>query len=214
MIKILTFKLITIIFLVVNYISLSQRYNYWKRRFLGFAFVMRNKNCFRHIGDGCYISSDIVLRNPNDISIGSLSEISRNVTLTTWRSNDSKKGPLIHIGDNVSIGEGAHITASNLIKINDDVLLGKYVTITDNSHGYSDATDNFLAPSERDIVSVGQVVLEERVWIGDKVTILPGVRIGEGTVIGSNSVVTKDIPKHSVAVGNPAKVIKKLTNKN
>lgn len=208
--KKLVFKLITILFLVLNYISLSHRYKYWIQRFLGFAFVIRNRSCFSRIGEGCFISSDIILHNPHDISIGDFSEISRNVSLTTWRGETSNNGPLIEIGNNVSIGEGAHITASNLIQLKDDVLLGKYVTITDNSHGHSDATDNLVAPLKREVVSAGEVILEERVWIGDKVTILPGVRIGEGAIIGSNSVVTKDIPKHSVAVGIPATVIKKI----
>lgn len=204
------FKLITILFLVLNYISLSYRYKYWTQRFLGFAFVIRNRSRFFRMGKGCFISSDVILHNPHDISIGDFSEISRNASLTTWRGKNSNSGPLIEIGNNVSIGEGAHITASNLIQLKDDVLLGKYVTITDNGHGHSDASDNLVAPLKREIVSSGEVILEERVWIGDKVTILPGVRIGEGAIIGANSVVTKDIPKHSVAVGIPAAVIKKI----
>jgi acetyltransferase-like isoleucine patch superfamily enzyme len=65
-------------------------------------------------------------------------------------------------------------------------------------------------PSERDLYSKGSVTIEDNVWIGDKVTILPNVRIGEGSVIGANSVVTKDIPPFCVAAGNPAKIIRKL----
>ena len=54
----------------------------------------------------------------------------------------------------------------------------------------------------------------KNVWIGDKVTILPGVSIGEGTIVGANSVVTKSLPAYSVCVGNPARIIKKNANKN
>ncbi|HGO5294084.1 TPA: DapH/DapD/GlmU-related protein [Photobacterium damselae subsp. damselae] len=203
-------KLITMLFFIIKFFSLSYRYKYWMYRFTGFAFVIRNRQYFSHIGKNCFISSDIVLHNPHNISIGDFSEISKNSSLTTWGREHNNEIPLIDIRNNVSIGEGAHITACNFIQLNDNVLLGKYVTITDNSHGYSDRTDNFLPPLKREVVSSGIVIIESRVWIGDKVTILPGVRIGEGAIIGSNSVVTKDIPKYSVAVGIPAAVIKQI----
>lgn len=58
--------------------------------------------------------------------------------------------------------------------------------------------------------SKGDVSIGKNVWIGEKATILPGVTIGEGSIIGANSVVTKNIPPYSIACGIPAKVIKKL----
>jgi acetyltransferase-like isoleucine patch superfamily enzyme len=67
-----------------------------------------------------------------------------------------------------------------------------------------------MIPTERKVISKGAVIIGENVWIGDKVTILPGVEIGNGVVIGANSVVTKDIPSYCVVGGNPAKVIKQL----
>lgn len=211
--KKLVLKLVTVLFLVINFISLSYRYRYWVRRFLGFAFIIRNRSSFFNIGEECFIASDVTLHNPQDISIGNHSEINRYTSLTTWRGDSRKTGPLIEIGNNVSIGEGAHITASNFIHLANDVLLGKYVTITDNSHGYSNSTDNLTPPMKRDVVSKGEVIIEERVWIGDKVTILPGVRVGAGSIIGSNSVVTKNIPKNSIAVGVPAAVVKNMKHK-
>ena len=60
----------------------------------------------------------------------------------------------------------------------------------------------------------GAVFIGKNVWIGDKVTILPGVSIGEGTIVGANSVVTKSLPAYSVCAGNPARIIKKMANKN
>ena len=60
--------------------------------------------------------------------------------------------------------------------------------------------------------TAGPVIIEDGVWIGDKVTILPNVRIGKNAVIGANSVVTKDIPENCVAGGIPAKIIKTITN--
>ena len=64
--------------------------------------------------------------------------------------------------------------------------------------------------ANRDLHIKGPVLIEDSVWIGDNVVVLSGVTIGKGSVIGANSVVTKDIPPYSMAVGCPAKVIKKL----
>lgn len=101
-----------------------------------------------------------------------------------------------------------HITCANKIIIGDCTLLGKYVTITDNSHGDSVKGQLDIAPIRRPLYSKGPVIIGERVWIGDKVTILPNVQIGNGTIIGSNSVVTKDIPDNCITVGSPAKIVK------
>jgi virginiamycin A acetyltransferase len=60
----------------------------------------------------------------------------------------------------------------------------------------------------RETVILKEVVIEDDVWLGYNVTVLPGVTIGQGSVIGAGSVVTSDIPPYTVAVGNPAKVIK------
>lgn len=59
-------------------------------------------------------------------------------------------------------------------------------------------------------MSKGPVIIGQNVWVGDKATILPGVTIGDGAVIGANSVVTKDVPPYSIVGGNPAKVLKQL----
>lgn len=92
-----------------------------------------------------------------------------------------------------------------MIIIGDDVLTGKWVTITDNSHGETDMDSLREAPNNRIIVIKGPVIIQNKVWIGDKATILPGVTIGEGAVVAVNAVVTKDVPPFSVVAGVPAK---------
>ena len=114
----------------------------------------------------------------------------------------------ITIGDNSHIGDNVHITAINKVSIGNNVLTGRWVTITDNSHGQFSSTELQVSPEERKLYSKGPVVIEDNVWISDKVTICPGVTIGKGSVIGANSVVTKSIPPYSLAVGIPAKVVK------
>lgn len=64
----------------------------------------------------------------------------------------------------------------------------------------------------RPLFSKGIVIIEDNVWIGDKATILSGVKIGKGAIIGANAVISKDVPAYGVAVGNPAKVIKIIKN--
>jgi acetyltransferase-like isoleucine patch superfamily enzyme len=118
--------------------------------------------------------------------------------------------PQIIIGDNCSIGEYCHITAINKIVIGNGVLTGRWVTITDNSHGSLLLDESDIQPLKRKLQSKGPVVIEDNVWIGDKVTILPDVHIGYGSIIGANAVVTKDVPANCVVGGNPAKIIKNI----
>lgn len=115
--------------------------------------------------------------------------------------------PTLEIGKFCRFGAFNHITCVNRVVIGDGLLTGKWVTITDNSHGNTDAESLMIPPIQRKVVSKGTVVIGKNVWIGDKATILPGVTIGDGVVIASNCVVTKDIPAYSVAVGNPVRII-------
>lgn len=110
------------------------------------------------------------------------------------------------IGKNVSIGGFAHISAYHSVKIGENVLMGLFVTIVDNGHGYSSGDKND-APIKRSLKIGGGVIIEDNVWIGDKVTICPGVKIGYGAIIGANAVVTKDVEPYSVYVGIPARRI-------
>ena len=90
------------------------------------------------------------------------------------------------------------------------MLTGKWVTITDNSHGNVTVENLILPPANREVLSKGKVKIGKNVWIGDKASIMPGVKIGDGVIVGANSVVTKDIPSYCLVAGNPARIIKKL----
>lgn len=123
--------------------------------------------------------------------------------------------PEIVIGEGVSIGYSCHIGAVGSIKIQNNVLLGSRVLIIDHSHGNYDLHDGNnpleCIPINRPLHYVGPIIIERNSWIGDGVVILGNVTIGEGSIVGANSVVTKSIPPLSVAVGSPAKVIKKYS---
>lgn len=107
------------------------------------------------------------------------------------------------------MGIGCHITAINEVSIGDDVLCGANVLISDNSHG--DFLQEYeVAPIRRKLCSKGPVHIGSKVWIGDNAIILGGVNVGDGSIIGANSVVTKDVPPYSIVAGAPARVIKRL----
>ena len=144
------------------------------------------------------------------ISMGKNCFFGRNCIVSAWDChNEQRFAPEIRFGNDCNLGEYNHITAVNKIIIGNGLLTGRWVTITDNSHGSTDIDNLYIKPIERQIFSKGPVIIGDNVWIGDKATILPGVKIGDGAVIGANSVVTKDVPPYAVIVGNPARVIKK-----
>ena len=159
------------------------------------------------------ITYPIELRGGQYIQCGKNVFMGANGILSAW---DLYRGvkyfPQIIIGNNVTIGNGFHISAINKILIGNDVLMGKFVTIVDNLHGKIEYSEMNIPPIQRELQLSGEVIIGDRVWIGDKVTIARGVTIGNGAIVGSNSVVTKDIPSNAVAVGAPAKVIKLLVN--
>ena len=109
----------------------------------------------------------------------------------------------ISLGDNSGIGINAQIAAE--VSIGNDVMMGPYCFIYTANH----CTDRTDVPMwKQGFTKIRPVVIEDDVWIGGRVTILPGVHIGRGSVIGAGAVVTKDVPEYSVVGGNPAKVLK------
>ena len=145
----------------------------------------------------------------NYISIGYGVDFQEGLYLTAWdKYFDQELFPELKIGNNSHIGAFNHISCANRIIIGSGVLTGKWVTITDNSHGANLLIELSIPPADRNIFSKGEVIIGNNVWIGDKASIMPGVVIGDGAIIGANTVVTKDIPEYCVAVGNPAKIIK------
>jgi len=111
-------------------------------------------------------------------------------------------GGRIDIGDRTFLNYGVDISATRLVKIGADCLLGAHVGILDND--FHDINERSTMPSPR------PVVIGDRVWLGNRVMVLPGVTIGPDSVVGAASVVVNDIPARSVAVGNPARVVKTL----
>ncbi|WZX26707.1 acyltransferase [Bacteroides ovatus] len=167
---------------------------------------------FGHVGKGLFCERSIRLWNAEYIELGDCVHVFSRSVLAVHKKDADHHG-VIKIGNNVTLGEYTHITSATSIFIGDNVLLGRRVTITDNSHGASNFTDMTIPPLQRILYPLKGVSIASNVWIGDNVVILPGVTIGEGSIIGANAVVTKDIPPYSVAVGNPARVVKSVMSR-
>jgi acetyltransferase-like isoleucine patch superfamily enzyme len=111
-------------------------------------------------------------------------------------------GKNIHLGKNVFINAGCKFQDQGGIYIGDDALIGHNAVLATLNHNPDPEKRANLIPSP---IHIGN-----KVWLGANVTVLPGVSIGDGSIIAAGSVVTKDVPEKSVAAGNPAKVIKRV----
>lgn len=158
---------------------------------------------FRKYGRHTLIYSPIAVEGKENIEIGS------HVTVGTggWIAARNLTGndPKLTIGEGTSIGNYSHIYCTKKIDIGNYVLIADKVYITDNLHDYENIDIPIISSG---IKQIGEVEIGEGSWIGEGVCVI-GAKIGRHCVVGANAVVTKDIPDNTVAVGVPAKVIKK-----
>jgi acetyltransferase-like isoleucine patch superfamily enzyme len=124
-----------------------------------------------------------------------------------WIDNPRK----IILGDNVDLSKDVTITTSGEVIIGDNVLIG---------YGSKILSANHIIPKEKSLPirlsghELKQVIIEDDVWICSNVVVIPGVKIGKGSVIAAGAVVTKDVPPYCIYGGVPAKLIKKRELKN
>lgn len=116
--------------------------------------------------------------------------------------------PKLIVEEGSIIGRFAHIVALRKVSIGKNVLMADKVYISDNIHEYKDITKPIM---HQPILFKSEVEIGENSWIGENVSII-GAKIGKHCVIGANAVVSKDIPDYTIAVGSPAKVIKKFNH--
>ena len=114
-------------------------------------------------------------------------------------------GHLISLGDHANLGNNLKVAGNGKLKVGKHVMMGDDVMILTQNHKY-------LCPEGYDGFDIGEVVIDDYAWIGSRVIILRGVTIGKHAIIGAGAVVTKDIPPHAIAAGNPARVIKSRKN--
>ncbi|PQJ76955.1 acyltransferase [Polaribacter glomeratus] len=132
-------------------------------------------------------------------------ELGKNSTIEDFSAINNGVGPVI-IGDRTRIGLSNTIIGP--VIIGNDICLAQNITLSGLNHNYEDIS----RPIHLQGVSTSLVTIQDATWIGSNVVVLAGVTIGRHCVIAAGSVVTKDIPSYSVAVGNPVRVIKKYNH--
>lgn len=164
---------------------------------------------FGHFGFGsmiCFPAATIM--NERHISLGSGTLICPQVSLSVGviPGQQGLDPTVLRIGDRCVLGRGSSIVAHTRVEIGDDVWTGPNVYITDQNHGYTDVERPIwqqpTPPDRAVVVGAGS-------WLGYGVVVLPGARIGRNAVIGAHAVVIGDIPDWSVAVGVPARVVRR-----
>lgn len=144
--------------------------------------------------------------NERYIQIGEGTMLGPGITLSAGMvpGQQCLSDPVVRIGDRCLIGKGSGIVGHFSIEIGNDVWTGHHVYITDQNHGYTDVT----RPISLQTMPERPVSIGDGSWIGHGTVVLPGANIGRHVTVGANSVVTGHLPDFSVAVGNPARVIK------
>lgn len=206
MINIINKIVVNLTFLLFGHLNLSNIFNKWVNRI--YSLWM----CHKFKCDNVFFKRKINLAiGCQYFKIDSGTSFGKLAVLTAWNKYENiDYNPEITIGSKCSFGDYVHITCINKIKIGNNLLTGRWVTISDNNHGETDLDTLKIAPIKRILTSKGPIIIGDNVWIGDKATILSGVTIGNGAIIAANSVITKDVPPYSIAVGNPSKIIRKV----
>lgn len=145
-----------------------------------------------------------------NLSVGNHSRVETRVAL-------EREGSSLTVGDRSFIGEG-QISCASDIRVGDDVMIAWGTSIFDHaSHSIrfsqraDDVTRWLRGEKDWSVVNTAPVRIGNKVWIGFGCTVLPGVTIGEGAVVGAGSIVTRDVPAWSVFAGNPARLIRELS---
>ena len=185
-----------------------------KYNFVGFLNIFLS-----YLSTKLFYSNSRLIRYPNDFRNLHLMNFGINLTTGKYcRFEAHNDGDIrLEIGENVQINDSVHIVCGKKVIIENNVLIASKVFISDTSHGSygnNNIHDNPLIPPNNRLLHYDDVKICNNVWIGEYVSILPGVTLGEGCIIGSMSVVTNSIPPYTIAVGAPAKPIKKFNFNN
>lgn len=159
---------------------------------------------FADFGRGSRIMFPFRAGNPHMVSVG------RDVLIgpSSWFMVPllDADGPVIYIGDRVRMNQTS-ISAVEEVRIGRSVGIGRGVYISDHSHGFADPS---LPVRDQPLERVAPVRVGDGAWLGHNVVVLPGVTIGEGAVVGANSVVRSDVPARTIAVGSPARIVRRI----
>ncbi|WP_049946058.1 acyltransferase [Butyrivibrio sp. WCD2001] len=198
-----------LILLIVAFITYSiiSRTAWFKQYVLN-----RLRGAFWHIylksGRHLNVAANVKFLNPSKITLGEHVDVAENVAFCPLNNIGETKYPSeIIVGNRVHFGPFDRIASMEKVTIEDDVLFAAFVHVTDHSHEYRKAG---VPVWQQGVYSEGPVVIKRGAWLGFGCHVLSGVTIGEFSIVGANSTVTKSIPPYSVAVGSPARVVKRF----
>ena len=156
---------------------------------------------FKKFGNNSVLYKPLIIRAHSDISIGDNTTILNGVRMQVY--NDlTRRDSKLEIGNDCYIGYNNTFLAGGDIIIEDGVLMASNILISSENHSVNPEDDKYYMDQKLECESV---VVGEGSWLGEN----PGVKIGKKCVIGAGSIVTKSIPDYCIAVGSPAKIIKK-----
>lgn len=159
----------------------------------------------------CVLGHPLMIRGGKDIFLGDSVTLGKDCRLeTTTQYRTQVFTPRLTVGNHCVIQTLCHIGCINEVRIGDYVTIAERTLIIDHHHGDTSPEETSLPPRHRKLISRGSIVIGDCVAIGENCIIMPGVTIGDHSQIGGGSVVTHNIPPYSVAVGNPARVIKTI----
>ncbi|MGD9570370.1 MAG: DapH/DapD/GlmU-related protein [Thermoleophilia bacterium] len=171
----------------------------------GKAFSLMSSGAFASFGPGTVIQPPVRLAGEGRIAVGADVFVGSGCWLHVLdREGD---GVAIEIGDGTKIVGGCVLSAASSIRLGRKVLIARNGYVADHQHAFADTTTAVL---DQGIEKVAPVVIGDGAWLGENVVVGPGVTIGRGAVIGANAVVLSDVPDHSVAVGAPARVVRRV----
>ncbi|RLB01028.1 MAG: hypothetical protein DRG37_00970 [Deltaproteobacteria bacterium] len=188
------------------YDLLRRKVNSSYRAFLRVFVNARNRLIFREYGKHVHWDPGVIFESPYNISIGDRCRIKKGVEMYAKPWGDDRDKITLRIGNRVSINSGTFINAHDYIEIGNGTLIGKNVLMADTGHDFKDPS---VPVRENPIIIEGPIIIGEGCYIGFNTFIQPGVSIGKHVQIGTNSIITRDIPPYSVAAGNPARVLRR-----
>lgn len=158
------------------------------------------------LGSGAYLDHGVYLHAcPGGISIGAGTMVMKNAILHVYNFRGLPRSG-ITIGERSLVGEACVLRGQGGISIGDDVYLGTLVQLLAVNHIFDDPG----RPVSHQGITAEGISIADGAWVGSGAIVLDGVRIGRNAVVGAGAVVTKDVPDHCVAVGNPARVVRDL----
>ncbi|MDC3408805.1 acyltransferase [Burkholderiales bacterium] len=179
--------------------------------FLSRRFNQRILFALQGCGENITVGRWVRIENPQCVMIGDNAELSDGCWLSVVIENKERGRRSVTLSPELSIGIGSYIgrfgtiACVEKVSIGRDVMISDRVFIGDSTHGHERID---LPICQQYLVSKGPVSIGDGTWIGIGVSILANVKIGRNCVIGAGSVVTRDVPDFSVAVGVPARVIR------